>query len=45
MNTDKHRFYIRKRIKDKKLNGTRMNTDTITIEVHILGFSNSRHFS
>ena len=27
MNTDKHRFYIRKRRKDKRPNGTRMNTD------------------
>jgi hypothetical protein len=27
MNTDKHRFYIRQRVKDKRPNGTRMNTD------------------
>jgi hypothetical protein len=25
--TDKHRFYIRQRPKEKRLNGTRMNTD------------------
>ena len=27
MDTDKHRSYFRKRCKDKRLNGTRMNTD------------------
>jgi hypothetical protein len=27
MNTDKHRFHIRKKLKDKRPNGTRMNTD------------------
>jgi hypothetical protein len=27
MNTDKHRFYIRKRFKETRTNGTRMNTD------------------
>jgi hypothetical protein len=27
MNTDEHRFYIGKRPKDKKLNGTRINAD------------------
>jgi hypothetical protein len=28
MNTDKHRFYILERLKNKRPNGTRMNTDT-----------------
>jgi hypothetical protein len=27
INTDEHRFYIGKRPKDKKLNGTRINAD------------------
>jgi hypothetical protein len=27
INTDKHRFYIRKKPKDKMRNGARMNTD------------------
>jgi hypothetical protein len=29
INTDEHRFYFGKRPKDKRLNGTRMNTDKI----------------
>jgi hypothetical protein len=29
MNTDEHGFYVRKRLKDKKLIGTQMNTDFI----------------
>jgi hypothetical protein len=28
MNTDKNRFYILERLKNKRLNGRRMNTDT-----------------
>ena len=34
MNTDKHRFYIGKRLKDKRRNGTQMNMDKkISVEL------------
>jgi hypothetical protein len=29
MNTDKHRFHIRQRLYDQRLNGTRMNTEEV----------------
>ena len=42
MNADKHRFYIRKRLKDKRRNGTRINTDKDScekpMEIFIISF-------
>jgi hypothetical protein len=29
--TDEHRFYIRKRLEDKRFNGTRINADEVFI--------------
>jgi hypothetical protein len=45
MNTDKHRFYIRKGFKDKRLNGTRMNTDKNVKTSGAIGVFICAHFS